>query len=312
MRQRITIALGLVLMLAVSAVASQAASRMRIHRGAAIEDVYLAVVDSLTFDDPAPGMVWIPAGGFIMGSPTGEPGRMFYETQHLVTLTKELYVAPYEVTQSEWQAVMGWNESYYLGPNHPVETVTWYDAASYCNQRSVLEGLTPVYLIEGATYDGVHIASAAVSWNQEANGYRLLTEAEWEYACRATSMTAFCNGPITYTICSPVDPSLDLVGWYCGNTPSTTHDVGGKAANAWGLKDMHGNVYEWCWDWWDWQDYPGGAMQDPIGPPAGSRRCIRGGGWGYGPASCRSAHRSNDVPNYRGYSVGLRVARTVL
>jgi formylglycine-generating enzyme required for sulfatase activity len=287
MKWSIGLILGLGLCLVFGASVSQGEWKMRIHQGATVEERALASVDSLTFYDDA--MVLSPAGTFIMGSPTSEPGRYNDETQHEVTLTKAIYVSTYEVTQSEWQAVMGWNESFIQGAAKPVETLTWYDAVSYCNQRSTLDGYAPVYTIAGATYSGNHITSATVTWNQAANGYRLLTEAEWEYACRATSTTAFCNGAITNIACSPLDPNLDLVGWYCGNASSVTHDVGGKTANFWGLKDMHGNVWEWCWDWYG--TYPAGPLTDPTGPASGSYRVIRGGGWYDSAQNCRSANR---------------------
>jgi formylglycine-generating enzyme required for sulfatase activity len=255
---------------------------------------------------PAPEMVLIHAGTFTMGSPASEPGRDRGEFQHQVTLTKAIYVSVREVTQSEWQEVMGWNESYHQGTNRPVEMLTWYDAVSYCNRLSVGRGYTAAYVITGATSDGNHITNATVTWNQTANGYRLLTEAEWEYACRATSTSAFCNGGITSIDCSPRDPNLDQVGWYCGNA-STTHDVGGKAANAWGLKDMHGNVWEMCWDWYG--AYLGDAA-DPIGPASGLYRVTRGGG-GYEYARyCRSAYRGWGDPGGSGAAVGLRLSRT--
>jgi formylglycine-generating enzyme required for sulfatase activity len=120
--------------------------------------------------------------------------------------------------------MMGWNESSFPGVNRPVEQVTWYDAVSYCNQRSTADGFTLAYTLTGVATDGNHIISATVTWNQAANGYRLLTEAEWEFAYRATSTTAFCNGGITNTGCSPLDPNLDLVGWYCGNAQDEPHD----------------------------------------------------------------------------------------
>ena len=147
-----------------------------------------------------------------------------------------------------------------------------------------------------------------MTWNQSANGYRLLTEAEWEYACRATSQTAFCNGGITNIEFSPPDPNLDQVGWYHGNAGFQTHDVGGKAANAWGLKDMHGNVCEWCWDWNG--SYPNGPVTDPVGPGSGSSRVGRGGCWGYDARSCRSAFRAGSWPGFRGGFLGLRLSRT--
>jgi formylglycine-generating enzyme required for sulfatase activity len=286
---------------------SQGEWKMRIHKGATVEEHALADVDSLTFYD-APSMVLIPAGTFTMGSPTSEPGRSSDEVQHQVTLTHPIYVSTYEATQSEWQAVMGWNESYVLGTAKPVETVTWFDAVSYCNQRSIYDGFTAVYTITGATYDGNHIINATVAWNQAANGYRLLTEAEWEYACRAGSTTALCNGGITNIYCSPLDPNLDQVGWYCGNSSDTTHDVGGKTANAWGLKDMHGNVWEWCWDWYD--IYPAGPMEDPTGPASGSYRVLRGGCWNGSAPYCRSAHRFSIYPDGGSYNLGLRLSRT--
>jgi formylglycine-generating enzyme required for sulfatase activity len=255
------------------------------------------------------GMVLVPAGTFTMGSPTSEPGRFSNETQHQVTLSRAIYVSTYEEMQSEWQAVMGWNESYFRGTGKPVENVTWYDAVSYCNQRSIRDGYTPVYTIMFASMDGNHIISATVDWNRAANGYRLLTEAEWEYACRATSTTAFCNGRITTTSsCSLLDPNLDQVGWYCGNASSTTHDCGGKTANAWGLRDMHGNVWEWCWDWY--ASYANGSVSDPIGPPSGYSRVFRGGFWRGSARYCRSAYRCLTLPGLRDYVLGLRLART--
>jgi formylglycine-generating enzyme required for sulfatase activity len=255
-----------------------------------------------------PGMVLIPAGTFTMGSPATEPGRGSDETQHQVTLTKNIYVAVCEVTQSEWQAEMGWNESDFQGANRPVEKVNWYDAVRYCNQWSTTGGYTPAYTITDATYDGNHVTSATVTWNQAANGYRLPTEAEWEYSCRATSTSAFCNGGITSLACTPLDPNLNQVGWYCGNAPDhTTRAVGGKTANAWGLKDMHGNVLEWCWDWSG--DYSEIAT-DPTGPASGSQRVNRGGGWIAGAQYCRSAYRDDDPPGSRQGYLGLRLFMT--
>jgi formylglycine-generating enzyme required for sulfatase activity len=259
---------------------------------------------------PPTGMVLIPAGTFTMGSPPNEPSRVSDEVQHQVTLTQAMYVSKYEVTQSEWLAAMHWNTSGFLGANRPVETLTWYDAVSYCNFRSTGEGLAVAYTITGITYSGSHITSATVTWNHHANGYRLLTEAEWEYACRATSTTAFCNGDITNPDdnCSPLDPNLDQVGWYCGNALSRTHDVGGKTANAWGLMDMHGNVWEWCWD--RYGTYPTGPLTDPTGPTFGSDRVMRGGWWLYAAHYCRSARRGYGVPAAMSYGLGLRLART--
>ncbi|MBM3317974.1 MAG: SUMF1/EgtB/PvdO family nonheme iron enzyme [Candidatus Eisenbacteria bacterium] len=250
--------------------------------------------------------VLLQSDTFIMGSPTDELCRWGDETQHEVTLTRGFYVGVTEVTQAQWQATMGWNDSGFSGPDRPVEGVTWFDAVSYCNQRSVAEGFTPAYMISNPGYEGVHIVSATVTWNQNANGYRLLTEAEWEYACRAGSVTAFCNGGISQCLCGS-EPFLDLVGWYCGNSGSQTHDVGQKAANAWGLYDMHGNVWEWCWDWKG--DYGGPAI-DPTGPAFGAGRVVRGGSWVPFTWDCRSASRSGYSPHIRYDLIGLRLART--
>ena len=171
------------------------------------------------------------------------------------------------------------------------------------------KAMTLVVVEADLTYN----ASATVTWNQAANGYRLLTEAESEYACRATSTTAFCNGAITNIDCSPLDPNLDQVGWYCGNASSTTHDVGGKTANAWGLKDMHGNVWEWCWDWYE--TYPAGPLTDPTGPASpplvDPSRVLRGGCWFGNALTCRSAFRLDFAsgPGAYSYSLGVRLAR---
>lgn len=260
-------------------------------------------------------MALVPPGTFTMGSPLDEPGReqggMGEEAQHQVTLTRALYVSKYETTQTEWLAVMGWNASSAQSPNFPVDQVTWFDAVSYCNARSALDGFTPAYAITNVVHesgDARHIASANVTWNQAADGYRLLTEAEWEYTCRATTTTAFCSGPIRWINCQPRDPNLNLVGWYCGQQTNGPKDVGLKAPNAWGLYDMHGNDYEWCWDWF--APYDGTFRElDPLGPPNGTQRVLRGGTWAYWAWMCRSAQRLALTPDRRDNAGTLRVAR---
>ena len=144
-------------------------------------------------------------------------------------------------------------------------------------------------------------------------GYRLPTEAEWEYAARAGSTTAFYNGPITETGSAPVDPNLDAIGWYIGNASNTTHAVGGKPANAWGLHDMAGNVYEWAWDWYGSDYYTGRPAPDidPLGAASGSVRVGRGGSWGSHAWSCRAANRDRYSPGDCIYVVGFRPARSV-
>ena len=258
-----------------------------------------------------PDFVLVPAGSFTMGSPPEEPGRVSDENQHTVTLTDSLYVCRHEVRQAEWDSVMGWNESTFQGPDRPVEQVTWFDAVKFCNNLSSRDGYTPVYAITGVAFTGNHIRDAAVQLNASANGYRLLTEAEWEYACRATSTTAFCDGGVTNvstTDCLPPDLNLDPVGWYCGNASNRTHDVGGKGANRWGLKDMHGNVQEWCWDWWA-ASYLSGSLSDPVGPDSGQYRILRGGSYLSYALNGRSAVRIGNVPWRRSFNIGLRVAK---
>jgi formylglycine-generating enzyme required for sulfatase activity len=307
MKRHIAVILGLCLTFAASV--SQGEWKMRIHHGATVEERVLAAIDSLTFYND-PSMVLIPPGTFTMGSPPNEPGHGLHEIEHPVTLTRPFFVSRREVTQAEWQAVMGWNESYFPGPNRPVEIVTWFDCLSYCNRRSAAEGLDSVYVMTGRAYDGVHIVGAgSVGCFWLKNGYRLLTEAEWEYACRAGSITAFCNGPITHAAYDCGDDSgLDLVGWYCCNAGSTTHDAAGQGPNAWGLFDMHGNVYEWCWDWYG--DYPPAPVTDPLGVASGSDRVVRGGDWSAYAVNCRSAFRGYNPPDVGHNSLGLRVART--
>jgi len=191
-------------------------------------------------------MVRIQGGTFTMGSPASEPKHNNDEVQHQVTVSS-FYMGKYEVTQKEYQEVMGTNPSEFKGDNLPVENVSWYDAIEYCNKRSQKEGLTPAYTISG-TGD-----SRIVSWNRGANGYRLPTEAEWEYTCRAGTTNAYNTG-------SNIN---DNTGWYEANSGDKTHPVGQKPANAWGLYDMHGNVWEWCWDWYG--NYSSGVADRSIG-----------------------------------------------
>ncbi len=251
--------------------------------------------------------VLIQPGTFLMGSPTSEPCRWPGETQHEVTLTQAFHVSAVEVTQAQWQATMGWNDSYFRGATLPVERISWFDALNYCNLRSAAEGLPPAYTLTDLAYWGVHIVGATVTWDENATGYRLLTEAEWEYACRAGSTGAFCNGEISQCACGH-EPFLSQVGWYCGNAGEQTQPVGQKTPNAWGLYDMHGNVWEWCWDWFETY---GGASIDPSGPDSGIRRVMRGGCYALNVRICRSASRSCSWPEARGSRVGVRLARTV-
>ncbi|MBN1593657.1 MAG: formylglycine-generating enzyme family protein [Candidatus Coatesbacteria bacterium] len=250
-------------------------------------------------------MVPIPAGSFLMGSPDYEEGRWDDEGRQRTVNISAFQMSETEVTQKQWQDAMGWNDSYFSSDDHPVEQVTWYDCVSFCNELSNADGYTKCYTIANIGYDGDHITWADVKCSFEANGYRLPTEAEWEYACRAGTTTRF------YTADS--DSDLDRAGWFYGNSGSTTHSVGENEPNAWGLYDMHGNVWEWCWDWY-LSGYYGSQPDpdsDPTGPSSGSYRVRRGGCWNFSPRYCRSASRSGDGPYYRGSYGGFRLVRSV-
>ena len=260
-----------------------------------------------------PGLVFVSAGTFTMGSPPGEPGRGVDEAQHGVALSKALLVSRHEVTQSEWQSVMGWNASSLPGSSDPVETITWFDCVNYCNRRSAAAGLDSVYVMTGRVYfppydNIVDAASVTCDWTK--NGYRLLTEAEWEYVCRGGTSSAYCNGGITYEYGCQLDPNLDLVGWFCGNAGAELHhDVGLKDANAWGFRDAHGNVSEWVWD--AYAAYPAGPVTDPTGPgySGSSNHVLRGGSGASWTNACRSACRDKADPSTAGIQTGFRVAR---
>ena len=247
---------------------------------------------------PTISIVLIPAGTFQMGNTGAYSGSPLELPVHTVTISKAFYMSKYEVTQSQYQAVMGTNPSNFKDENLPVERVTWYDAVSFCNALSQLEGLTPCYTINGTN----------VTCNWDANGYRLPTEAEWEYACKAGTSTDFYSGSLTNENCTPIDANLDNIAWYCGNANNTAHPVGQKQPNAFGLFDMSGNVWEWCWDWYS--SYSSTAVTDPIGAYTGSYRVFRGGSCGYTPYSCRSANRGNYPPSFNDHYMGFRVVRS--
>jgi formylglycine-generating enzyme required for sulfatase activity len=244
--------------------------------------------------------VLIKGGTFTMGSPAQEPERGQDETQHRVTVS-DFYIAKSSVTQREYRELMGANPSEFKADNFPVENVTWLDAVRYCNERSARERLTPAYTIQGNN----------VAWNRTANGYRLPTEAEWEYACRAGTTTPFNTGS-TIT-----DEQANFYNHYGYNNNSSGHTIGAYRqrtmpvnsfrANPWGLFDMHGNVSDWCWDWYG--EYGASAQTNPAGQAVGTLRINRGGGWNDFPKHIRSAYRAATPPDNGSYNIGFRLAR---
>lgn len=210
-------------------------------------------------------MIAVPGGSFQMGSNNGSDNE---KPAHQVTVSS-FAMGKYEVTQSQWQAVMGNNPSSFKGDDLPVENVSWEEAQAFCRKLSQHTGQT----------------------------YRLPTEAEWEYACRAGSTGDYAG-------------NFDAMAWYNKNSGSKTHVVGQKQPNAWGLYDMHGNVWEWCQDWYGSNYYSQSPSTDPQGPSSGSLRVIRGGGWGIFAANCRSASRLRSAPDERAGHLGFRLLRT--
>ena len=208
---------------------------------------------------------------------------------HTVTV-KSFNLSKYPVTQKEWYEVMGTNPSRFKGDNLPVEQVSWFEAVEYCNRRSAKEGLTPAYSGSGE--------SITCDWS--ANGYRLPTEAEWEYAAKGGG-----RDPMVYEYSG--SNSVDSVAWYTSNSGGTTQSVGTKAPNSLGLYDMSGNVWEWCWD--RYGSYSSGSQTDPRGASSGSNRVWRGGSWGNSAESARSAYRYFSYPYNRSYFYGFRVLR---
>ena len=218
-------------------------------------------------------LILIPAGDFMMGAPMTERGhRMEDRPLHRVRITKAFYMGVTEVTQEQYEDVMGKSRFYFRGVRRPADRVSWNDAVLFCRRLSTR-------------------AAARV---------RLPTEAEWEYSCRAGSSAAYCFGDDYDT--------LDDYAWCDGSNSRTTHDVGAKMPNAWGLYDMHGNVWEWCQDWYDGLYYKDGPMDDPQGSSRGEVPIMRGGAWMVGVTACRCAARWwYGSPDFASSAWGFRV-----
>ena len=221
----------------------------------------------------------IPPGEFAMGSPDKEEWHRPEEVLHHVVLTKAFYMATTEVTQRQWKELMGTNPSFSEGDDLPVDTVTWVKAAEFCRRLS----------------------------EKENKRYRLPTEAEWEYACRAGTTTPFHTGETISTDQANYDGNHTYAGGKKGVFREQSTEVGSLAPNAWGLHDMHGNLWEWCADWYG--EYPRDEVRDPTGPAQGERRITRGGCWINFPAVCRSANRGSMEPVSWNFHCGFRVVR---
>ncbi|MBF0461737.1 MAG: formylglycine-generating enzyme family protein [Magnetococcales bacterium] len=223
--------------------------------------------------------VLIPSGSFTMGAPSGPDAKnLNYDEvpQHPVAISKAFYLGKYEVTQAQWESIMGNNPSEFKGADRPVEKVNFVDVQQFVKRLNEKEG-TEVY--------------------------RLPTEAEWEYAARAGTTTRFPWGES--------ECGAELFAWYDANSGKQTHPVGQKQPNAWGLYDMEGNVWEWVQDWHDGRYYENTPGNDPTGPEKGSYRVFRGGSWEYEPALLRPSYRNDSRPDRRYNDLGFRLARTI-
>ncbi len=273
------------------------------------------------------GFAFIPAGEFTMGSDSVYAWTD--ETPHQVTLTHDFEIMTTEATQEQYENLMEANPSYFntCGGNCPVENISWYDALAFANMLSEQEGYRPCFIFSEVkcnqddgyyTYlcpDGGRAGSAVIELDSastvyDCEGYRLPTEAEWEYAIRAGTNTDFYNGDLTKVECYNLDHALDEIAWYCGNADDFTRPVAQKLPNDWGLYDMSGNVYELIWD--AYQDYAGDETNPGGGVPEESVKISLRGGQIFGDSlRCRSSHRGGTTPANFGADAGFRLVRTL-
>ncbi|MCG8568865.1 MAG: formylglycine-generating enzyme family protein [Spirochaetes bacterium] len=226
---------------------------------------------------------------------------------HVVELD-DFYISRYEITQAEFQNIMNYNPSYYIGPDLPVHNISWYEAIEYCIQRSIKEKLTPVYKINKSEFDKYNLSQEdKLKWivevNHEANGYRLPTEAEWEYAARGGR--AQKENMFLYS----GSDHLDEVGWFYDNSSFGPRQVGLKKPNQLDLYDMSGNLYEWCFDWYGENYYKISPLSNPQGTKLGIYRVIRGGCWLRVESACRVYFRRATHPHDKEFIIGFRIVR---
>jgi formylglycine-generating enzyme required for sulfatase activity len=285
-----------------------------------------ALPDGPPVDQAAPDAGWSPpgtwvtikAGTYTMGSPKPEPCRQADEIQHQVTLTRSFRIQTTEVTQQQYKAMLAYNPATYpsCGMTCAVEGVTWHMAAAYCNELSKRSKLAPCYGCSGAQ-KSVTCATSTAYGGQKiygCPGYRLPTEAEWEYAYRAGTKTAYHNGANSSAACEDctvLDANAGLIAWYCANKGAygSVKKVAGKKANAWGLYDMAGNLWEWCHDYS--LTHTTAAATDPAGSDTGAKRIVRGGSWWDQARHLRAAHREGLNTTSGGGTNGFRCVRSL-
>lgn len=274
-------------------------------------------VDASPADEPAgvtTEWVRIKAGTFRMGAPAEETGRFDIETAHEVTLSYDFQIQSTEVTQEQFESVMGYNPSRFrqCGPSCPVEDLSWHEAAAYANTLSTQENLFPLcYACTGSGRTITCQRNGSYDSPFECRGYRLPTEAEWEFAARAGDDRSTYNGTLgnEQLACESPNPVLDPIAWYCGNAGDTPHPVGQKRPNAWGLYDVLGNVWEWNHDWGS--AFPSDAATAPWGPVRGTDRIGRGGSWINQGRLVRLAYRGGGSPDGTYGFIGVRLVKTI-
>ena len=245
------------------------------------------------------GFELVKSGSFVMGSAPDEPGRSPIEKQHPVKISYNYFISRYEVTQKQWEDLMGSTVSaqrnkanpkwklFGEGPDHPMYYISWYEAIEFCNRMSKANGLTPCYSGSGEN----------IKCNFDASGYRLPTEAEWEYAAR--------GGHLSKGYMYSGSDDVNSVAWQKNTGGDKIYPVGQKDPNELGLFDMSGNVYEWCWDFFE--PFTDSSKADPVGAASGEKRVMKGGSWGVGAYNSRSGYRQEFDPAFRSHSVGMRL-----